>query len=157
MVFTFFGQLTGTSVGAKIYSEAGWVGSQSYSVASIGVGLIITLARGPWEKGWIGWNGGLSIFKKDKTSSNGIAKEERNVLRRLNTNEQREKVQEEERKNRDDGETVGDSDEHGKISESVEKVLEEEAAEEKDESEEGNSTATTVEGDLAHHTRKDET
>ena len=87
MVFTFFGQLTGTSVGAHLYARAGWVGSQSFSVGSIGVALLITFARGPWEEGWLGWHGGLSIFKKNKTSADGKAEEVRNPLRRLNTNE----------------------------------------------------------------------
>ena len=88
MVFTFFGQLTGTSVGARLYAEAGWVGSQSFSVGAIALALIITWMRGPWiGERWIGWHGGLSIYKKDKTSADGVKKEEHNVLRRLNTSE----------------------------------------------------------------------
>lgn len=88
MVFVFFGQLTGTSVGAHIYAEGGWIASQSYSVGAIGMGLLFTFLRGPWERGWIGWHGGLSIFKKDKNSADGIAAERRNPLRRNSTDKQ---------------------------------------------------------------------
>lgn len=86
MVFTFFGQLTGTSVGAHLYARGGWVGSQSFSVACIGVALILTFVRGPWETGWVGWTGGLGIKKKNKTSADGKAEEPRNHLRRMSTN-----------------------------------------------------------------------
>lgn len=51
MVFTFAGQLIGTSVGSQLYASHGWIASGSYSMASIGVALLITLARGPWEEG----------------------------------------------------------------------------------------------------------
>ena len=88
MVFVFFGQLTGTSAGAHIYADGGWIASQSFSVAAIGLALIVIFARGPWETGWIGWSGGLSIFKKDKESADGIAAERRNPLRRLSTSKQ---------------------------------------------------------------------
>ena len=88
MVFTFFGQLTGTSVGAHLYARGGWIGSQSFSVGCIGMALLITFSRGPWEEGWVGWHGGLSIKKKSKTSADGkMGEEQRNPLRRLNTNE----------------------------------------------------------------------
>ena len=92
MVFTFFGQLTGTSVGAHLYARGGWIGSQSFSVGCIGVALIITFARGPWEERWIGMHGGISIKKKSKNSADGKAEEEKNSLRRLSTNEQRPKI-----------------------------------------------------------------
>lgn len=71
MVFTFAGQLTGTSVGANLYSKHGWIASGSFSVASIAVALLVTLSRGPWEEGWIGWHGGWSIWKKDRLSADG--------------------------------------------------------------------------------------
>lgn len=87
MVFVFCGQLMGTSIGAHIYAEAGWPGSQSFSVAAIGTALIITLARGPYETGWVGYHGGLSIFKKNKASADGKDEEQRNPLRRMTTNE----------------------------------------------------------------------
>ncbi|KAI5360983.1 putative major facilitator superfamily, MFS transporter superfamily [Septoria linicola] len=71
MVFTFAGQLTGTSVGANLFENGGWVVSGSYSVASICVALLVTLSRGPWEEGWIGWHGGWSIWKRDRSSADG--------------------------------------------------------------------------------------
>lgn len=76
MVFTFAGQLTGTSVGASLYERKGWVASGSFSVASIAVALLVTLSRGPWEEGWIGWHGGWSIWKKDRSSADGKVREE---------------------------------------------------------------------------------
>ncbi|WPA99296.1 uncharacterized protein RHO25_003913 [Cercospora beticola] len=78
MMFTFAGQLTGTSVGAKLFERGGWVVSGSFSVAAIGAALVITIGRGPWEEGWVGWHGGWSIWKKDRSSADGkvVAKEE---------------------------------------------------------------------------------
>ncbi|KAK0304866.1 hypothetical protein LTR01_007070 [Friedmanniomyces endolithicus] len=88
MVATFCGQLVGTSVGSHLFARGGWIASGSYSMGSIGVALLITLARGPWEEGWIGWHGGLGIYKKSKDSATGkAAVEERSALRRMNTNE----------------------------------------------------------------------
>ena len=52
-------------------SSRGWTASGSYSVAAIGAALIVTLLRGPWEEGWIGWHGGYSIRKKNKESADG--------------------------------------------------------------------------------------
>ncbi|EMC92733.1 hypothetical protein BAUCODRAFT_37638 [Baudoinia panamericana UAMH 10762] len=88
MVATFCGQLIGTSAGAHLYARGGWIASGSYSMGSIGMALLITLARGPWEEGWVGWHGGLSISKKSKNSADGKVEEQRNELRRLDTNEQ---------------------------------------------------------------------
>ncbi|KAK4570176.1 hypothetical protein LTR86_002256 [Recurvomyces mirabilis] len=87
MVATFLGQLVGTSVGAHLYAKGGWIASGSYSMGSIGMALLITLSRGPWEEGWIGWHGGLSIYKKSKTSGDGKTEEQRSDLRRMGTNE----------------------------------------------------------------------
>lgn len=89
MVATFCGQLVGTSVGSHLYARGGWIASGSYSMGSIGVALLITLSRGPWEEGWVGWHGGWSIKKKSRESSDGkAAVEQRNALQRMNTNEQ---------------------------------------------------------------------
>ncbi len=87
MVFTFFGQLMGTSVGAQLYARGGWIGSQSFSVGCIGIAFLITFARGPFEKGWIGWTGGLHIRKKHIDSADGHTAEARNPLRRMTTKE----------------------------------------------------------------------
>ena len=86
MVFVFFGQLMGTSVGSQIYTRHGWAASQSFSVAAIGCAFLVNAARGPWENRWVGWRGGLSIFKKEKNSATGLAVETRNPLRRMSTN-----------------------------------------------------------------------
>ncbi|RMY76443.1 hypothetical protein D0862_13743 [Hortaea werneckii] len=74
MVATFCGQLVGTSVGANLYSEGGWIASGSYSMGSIGMALLFTMVRGPWEEGWFGWHGGFSIKKKSRESADGKAK-----------------------------------------------------------------------------------
>ncbi|OQO01353.1 hypothetical protein B0A48_12908 [Cryoendolithus antarcticus] len=88
MLAVFCGQLTGTSVGSHLYARGGWIASGSFSMGSIGVALLLCLVRGPWEDGWIGWSGGWSVLKKDRRSGDGKAMvEERNPLRRLNTNE----------------------------------------------------------------------
>jgi len=88
MVATFCGQLVGTSVGSHLFTRGGWIASGSYSMGSIGVALVITLARGPWEEGWVGWHGGWSVKKKSRDSADGKAEEQKHALRRLNTNEQ---------------------------------------------------------------------
>lgn len=61
MIFTFLGQLCGTSVSARLYSRGGWIASGSYSVGSIAAAFVITFCRGPREDGWVGWKGGWSI------------------------------------------------------------------------------------------------
>jgi len=47
MPATFCGQLTGTSVGNKLYAQGGWIRSGSCSVGFIGVTFIIIALRGP--------------------------------------------------------------------------------------------------------------
>lgn len=71
MMFTFFGQITGTSAGNRIYAEGGWVASGSFSVGLFVFGLFLVAVRGPWEEGWLGWHGGWSIRKKDLNSADG--------------------------------------------------------------------------------------
>ncbi|KAM0721276.1 hypothetical protein Q7P37_003564 [Cladosporium fusiforme] len=90
MVFTFCGQLVGTSVGSNLYDRGGWIASGSYSMGSIGAALVVCFLRGPWEHRWLGWRGGWSIRKKTVNSSDGKTTEERNPLRRLNTAEKLE-------------------------------------------------------------------
>lgn len=91
MIFTFLGQLTGTSVGANLYARGGWIASGSYSMGSIGMALLVCSLRGPWEEGWIGWHGGWSITKKSRDSSDGKTHEAKHDLRRLNSHEDAEK------------------------------------------------------------------
>ncbi|KAH7380773.1 major facilitator superfamily domain-containing protein [Pyrenochaeta sp. MPI-SDFR-AT-0127] len=71
MVATFCGQLIGTAAGNHIYAAAGWIGSGSASVGFISAAILVIIARGPWEEGWVGWRGGWSMIKKDKNSSDG--------------------------------------------------------------------------------------
>ena len=65
MVSVFSGQLVGTAVGNKLYAEGGWIASGSASIGFTGAALIVATARGPWEKGWLGWRGGWSIRRRD--------------------------------------------------------------------------------------------
>lgn len=61
MIGVFCGQLMGTSVGTRLYTEGGWVLTGSVSLAMVVVALALCLLRGPAEKGWIGWRGGIHI------------------------------------------------------------------------------------------------
>lgn len=101
MVFTFCGQLVGTSVGSNLYDRGGWIASGSYSVGSIGAALIVCFLRGPWEQRWVGWRGGWSIRKKAANTSDGKTTEERNPLRRLDTAERLEDQARKEQAERD--------------------------------------------------------
>lgn len=65
VVSVFCGQLMGTAVGNKLYARGGWIASGSASVGFTGAALLVCLARGPWEKGWIGWGGGWGIRRRD--------------------------------------------------------------------------------------------
>lgn len=87
MVATFGGQLVGTSAGAHLYAKGGWIASGSYSMGSIGMALLFTFARGPWEDGWYGWHGGWAIKKKSRESADGKNDEQKSDLRRLDSNE----------------------------------------------------------------------
>ncbi|KAG9961878.1 MFS general substrate transporter, partial [Aureobasidium melanogenum] len=79
MVATFCGQLVGTAAGNHLYARGGWIVSGSYSVASIGAALICCFARGPWAKGWFGWGGGWSVYKKSAQSADGKAEEKQTM------------------------------------------------------------------------------
>jgi len=59
MLFTFFGQIAGTSAGNVLYDRyGGWRSSGSLGVAAVAASFLVVAARGPWETGWIGWGGG---------------------------------------------------------------------------------------------------
>lgn len=90
MVATFCGQLMGTSAGNHIYASHGWIGSGSASVGFIGAAILFTLARGPYETGWIGWHGGFSIRKKDKMSADGKTAETERRLGQIRSREDEE-------------------------------------------------------------------
>lgn len=65
MVSVFCGQLMGTAVGNSLFSEGGWIKSGSANVGFVGAALLVSLLRGPWEKGWIGWKGGWGLRRRD--------------------------------------------------------------------------------------------
>jgi hypothetical protein len=71
MLATFCGQLLGTAAGNRAYAAGGWVRSGSASIGFAGAALLFSLARGPWETGWVGWAGGWSLRKKDVRSADG--------------------------------------------------------------------------------------
>jgi len=59
MLLTFMGQITGTAAGNEIFDRyGGWRSSGSLSVAIVAFAFLVVAARGPHEKGWIGWGGG---------------------------------------------------------------------------------------------------
>jgi predicted MFS family arabinose efflux permease len=64
MVSVFCGQLMGTAAGNHLYAQGGWVKSGSASVGFIGAALVFCVLRGPHEKGWVGWRGGMDMKKK---------------------------------------------------------------------------------------------
>jgi predicted MFS family arabinose efflux permease len=77
MVSVFCGQLMGTAVGNHFYADGGWVRSGSVSVGFIGAALCICFARGPWEKGWVGWRGGWGLRRRDLKKKGDEEKEAR--------------------------------------------------------------------------------
>ncbi|MCJ1473868.1 hypothetical protein MMC13_002521 [Lambiella insularis] len=65
MVSVFCGQLMGTAAGNDLFAKGGWIRSGSASVGFIGAASVICFLRGLWEKGWVGWHGGWSIWRRD--------------------------------------------------------------------------------------------
>ncbi|KAI1743114.1 major facilitator superfamily domain-containing protein [Xylaria scruposa] len=61
MIFTFAGQLFGTAVGNALYAGGGWTWSGGLNIAQLGAALVVLVARGPHEKGWVGWGGGWDL------------------------------------------------------------------------------------------------
>ncbi|KAK8120691.1 MFS general substrate transporter [Apiospora kogelbergensis] len=72
MVITFCGQLFGTAMGNRLYAEGGWIHSGALSIGMVGLSLVITLVRGPHEKGWVGWRGGWDLSNKTKVRQEGL-------------------------------------------------------------------------------------
>lgn len=75
MLATFCGQLLGTAAGNRAYAAGGWTRSGSASVGFVGAAILFAVARGPWEKGWVGWTGGWGLRKKDAWSADGMTAE----------------------------------------------------------------------------------
>lgn len=63
MIASFTGQLTGTSAGNRLYAMGGWRYSGGLSIGLLCFAILVCLARGPRETGWVGWHGGWSIRK----------------------------------------------------------------------------------------------
>lgn len=65
MLAAFTGQLTGTAVGNRLYALGGWKASGISNLAFLGGAMMVCFARGPRERGWIGWRGGWSLRRDD--------------------------------------------------------------------------------------------
>jgi hypothetical protein len=50
----------------SIYNSHGWRSTGACAVAFVGTALLILLARGPHEHGWVGWHGGRHLLKREK-------------------------------------------------------------------------------------------
>lgn len=77
----YLGQLTGTKAGNVVYERyGGWVASGNLSVGVIACSYLIVAARGPYEKGWVGWGGGWGRKSREKErdgeEGGGVAKGE---------------------------------------------------------------------------------
>ncbi|KAF2863881.1 MFS general substrate transporter [Piedraia hortae CBS 480.64] len=90
MISTFLGQLTGTSVGAALFSNDGWIASGSFSMGCLGMAFLVNIVRGPWEEGWLGWSGGWSFKKKSRDSATGKVEETQPDPLGLNAKEKNE-------------------------------------------------------------------
>ena len=62
---TFIGQVMGTSVGSKVFTEHGWRPDASLNLAFTGFTLLILFLRGPHcpRYTWFGWQGGCELRK----------------------------------------------------------------------------------------------
>ncbi|RYP74996.1 hypothetical protein DL771_002644 [Monosporascus sp. 5C6A] len=65
MVSMFCGQLFGTAAGNALYEKGGWTHSGALNIAQMVAGMLIIIARGPHEKGWIGWGDGWNLKNKN--------------------------------------------------------------------------------------------
>ncbi len=61
MVAGFCGMLTGTAVSNSLYAQGGWHFSGAAEAGFIGAAILVNLARGPKETGWVGWSGGWIV------------------------------------------------------------------------------------------------
>jgi len=73
MLSVFCGQLMGTAVGNRLFAQGGWVASGSASVGFVGAALVVCVARGPREEGWVGWTGGWGIKRHERVGKIGPA------------------------------------------------------------------------------------
>ncbi|SPO04234.1 related to dityrosine transporter [Cephalotrichum gorgonifer] len=61
MVMAFVGQLSGTSIGNRLYDAGGWTWSGACGMGFIAFSILIGFAKGPHEPGWFGWSGGWAM------------------------------------------------------------------------------------------------
>ncbi|KZT12236.1 MFS general substrate transporter, partial [Laetiporus sulphureus 93-53] len=66
LVSLFVGQVMGTAVGSKVFTEYGWRPAAALNLAWSGFMLIIILIRGPHVSRytWVGYRGGLEVRKR---------------------------------------------------------------------------------------------
>lgn len=70
IVSVFCGQLMGTAAGNHLYAQGGWIKSGSANVGFVGVAMVISFLRGPWESRWIGWQGGWNLRPREPRGHN---------------------------------------------------------------------------------------
>lgn len=61
----FIGQTSGTAIMTKIYNTKGWTPTAGCAVAFLGFAVVVLCARGPFERGWAGWRGGVGWKRKE--------------------------------------------------------------------------------------------
>ncbi|KAH9850127.1 major facilitator superfamily domain-containing protein [Lenzites betulinus] len=61
----FIGQVMGTAVGSKVYTDHGWRPDAALNLGWMGFALLVLLARGPHCRRytWFGWEGGMELRK----------------------------------------------------------------------------------------------
>ncbi|GIZ36696.1 hypothetical protein CKM354_000016400 [Cercospora kikuchii] len=64
-VAAFIGQLSGTSIGNRLYAIGGWSKAGIFNIAFLAAAIAVTTLRGPWETQWLGWRGGFNIRRRD--------------------------------------------------------------------------------------------
>jgi hypothetical protein len=58
-------QTSGTAIFTHLYTAKGWRVTSGVMLAFVGTSILVLLARGPHETGWIGWGGGSQLLKRD--------------------------------------------------------------------------------------------
>ncbi|KAK5062723.1 hypothetical protein LTR84_004797 [Exophiala bonariae] len=65
MIVMHLGQLVGTKAANDVYElYGGWIPAGCWGIGITAAGYLITAARGPYEKGWLGWSGGWGRGRK---------------------------------------------------------------------------------------------
>ena len=71
----FIGQVMGTAVGSKVFTEHGWRADAALNLAWTGWTLFVLFLRGPHcpRYKWIGWEGGFELRKSRVREREGAA------------------------------------------------------------------------------------